>query len=268
MYIGVSTATLYPMLTEEALLLLAERGFRNIEIFANCDTELQNPVRSDIGRIIRDYSLNILSLHPMPWWEIFFLFSTYRRRVEQCMEAYRLYFERMNEWGIKVMVFHGGSKQTVNRSDELYLERYAGLLELAEKFGITVAQENVSYCKSGDLDFLVKMKKELGDRAKFTLDLKQALRAGCSAFDILEKLSESIVHVHASDSCEQVGDCLPIGRGNFDFPGFFKKLSEINYEKGMVLELYRENYSDYSEIDHSIVKLNQYYTDSKNERID
>lgn len=256
MLTGVSTASLYPELTEDALLILAEQGIKNIEIFVNCDTELNNPVRCRISRIIREYSLNILAVHPMPWWEIFFLFSTYERRRENFFEAYSRYFDCMNEWGAEIMVFHGCNK-TANRSDELYIERYSELLGRAGKFGITVAQENVSHAKCGDLDFLSKMKRELGDEAKFTLDLKQALRGGYTAFEVLERLGGSIVHVHVSDSGE-AGDCLPIGKGNFDFALFFKKLKEINYQKGVILELYRENYNEYAELKESVVKLSNF----------
>jgi len=253
MYIGASTASLYPMNTEDALLTLAEMGIKNIEIFINCDIELQNPVRAEISKIIRDYALNILSVHPMPGWESFFLFSNYGRRTAQFMDTYSRYFERMNEWGAKVMVFHGSNK-TANRSDELYLDKFVLLLETADKFGVSVAQENVAYCKSGDLDFLVRMKKELADRAAFTLDLKQAVRSGYSAFDILDKLGQNIIHIHASDNgvSDGGGDCLPIGRGSFDFTGFFVKLREMNYKGGMVLELYRENYNDFNELKESV----------------
>jgi sugar phosphate isomerase/epimerase len=260
MQIGISTACYYPMNTEEALLRLAQQGFGNIEIFINCDMELQDPVRAEIFRTVREYDLKVLSLHPVPGLENFYLFSDYERRKRQFMDTYEQYFGFMNELGAEILVFHGSNKMS-RRSDELYMARFAELCTLAEKYSITVAQENVAYCKSGDLDFLVKMKNELN--TKFTLDMKQTLRSGFTPLEFLDKLGENIVHIHASDNHGILGsesfsdnnDCLPIGKGSFDFTGFFAKLREIKYEKGIILELYRENFQNDKQLEESIKKL-------------
>ncbi|MCL2637245.1 MAG: sugar phosphate isomerase/epimerase [Oscillospiraceae bacterium] len=252
MQIGISTACLYPLNTEEALLCLAQQGFKGIEIFINCDMELHEPVSSEISRIIREYSLTIPAVHPVAALDSFFLFSNYERRKTQFLDACKLYFERMNEWNAPLMVFHGMKKDS-DRSDELYFERYAELCALAEKYNITIAQENVAYCRSSDLDFLVKMKNELN--AMFTLDLKQARRSGLSAFEILDKLGENVVHIHASDGGGEPGDCLLIGQGSFDFAGFFAKLKELNYNKSVILELYRENFDSDDDLKESVEKL-------------
>jgi sugar phosphate isomerase/epimerase len=264
MQIGISTACFYPMNTEEALLCLAQQGFRNIEIFINCDMELENPIRAEIFKTIREYGLNIISVHPVPGWENFYLFSDYERRKQQFMKAYERYFDFMNEAGAEILVFHGSNKAT-RRSDELYIERFAELCTLAEKYSITVTQENVNYCKSGELDFLVRLKEELN--TKFTLDMKQTLRSGFTPLEFLDKLGENIVHIHASDNHGILGsesfgdnnDCLPIGRGSFDFAGFFAKLKEIDYKKGVILELYRENFSDSTDLKESVEKLVDIY---------
>ncbi|MCL1823062.1 MAG: sugar phosphate isomerase/epimerase [Oscillospiraceae bacterium] len=260
--IGASTACLYPMNTEEALLSLAKLGIRDIEIFINCDMELETPVFDEINRIIRDYSLNVISVHPVPGWESFYLFSNYERRRQQFMDIYKRYFERMNEWGAEIMVFHGANKSAA-KSNEFYFEKYEQILTVAESYGIILAQENVAYCKSGNLDFLVKMKKEFGRRAYFTLDLKQALRSGYTPFRIIDELGKNIVHIHVSDNRglmkhESFGindDCLPVGRGNFNFTDFFEHLREIGYNKAVILELYRENFSGLTELNESVEKL-------------
>ena len=53
--------------------------------------------------------------------------------------------------------------------DEAYFERFARLQYVAESCGVCVVQENVSRCTGGSLDFLVKMKTTLGDKACFVL---------------------------------------------------------------------------------------------------
>ena len=56
-----------------------------------------------------------------------------------------------------------------------------------------------------------------------------------------------ISHVHISDSGE-MGDCLLIGRGRFNFRQFFGKLAELNPDCSVVLELYRSGFNGISDL--------------------
>lgn len=100
MDIGVSTACLYPLETEKALYELAERGEKNVEIFVNSIDELEGQVLVELRRIIGEYGMNVLSMHPFSSpMETLFLFGDYPRRTEYLIDIYKRYFEVMAEIG-------------------------------------------------------------------------------------------------------------------------------------------------------------------------
>lgn len=251
MKVGASTACFYPLETEKALLELAQAGIKNAEIFFNADCELSGSIFNEIKNIVYNNQMTILSVHPFTSAvETMSLFGDYPRRFDAMMDTYKNYFEVMNILGANVFVLHGALKSAVVE-DEVYFERYLKLFEEGKRFGVTVAQENVSYCKSGSREFISLMEKSLGENCKFVLDVKQAIRSGITAFDLLEDLGGSIVHCHLSDSNEKT-DCIPVGKGKFDFKGFVKKLKEINYSGNIILELYKDGYENVREIKESI----------------
>jgi sugar phosphate isomerase/epimerase len=254
MKIGISTASLYPIHTEDALLEVARLGVKNVEIFLNSVCELSGEIFSAINGVVRDYELNVIALHPFTSpLETLFLFSSYDRRVDEIMDLYKRYFETMNRLNSKLFIVHG-AYSTAKFPDERYVERFFKLIETGNAAGITVAQENVSYCKSGSIEFLKMLSRELGDSARFALDIKQARRSGYTPAELVECLGEKIVHLHMSDA-DELNDCLPIGAGNFDFTGFFGKLRKAGYSGGAVVELYRENYGQYSQLSDCVEKL-------------
>lgn len=243
---GVSSACFYPMHTEDALRKLGEMGVRNAEIFINDSSEISGGIFDEMLKIVSDYGMNIVSLHPFPPMESGYLFSEYDRRQQTHLDIYKRYFECMNRLGAKIFVLHGAILSS-NCSDERYFEQYGKLLDIAEEQGITVAQENICYCKSKDVDFLRRLKENCGERVKYLLDVKQAVRGGLSPFELIDVMGKDIVHVHISDNSAE-GDCLPIGEGTFDFVKFTKKLLDTGYNGAMLIELYRHNYKEYEEL--------------------
>ncbi|MCL2754493.1 MAG: sugar phosphate isomerase/epimerase [Oscillospiraceae bacterium] len=245
MKIGVSTASLYPLHTERALLELAERGIKTTEIFLSSTLELDGEIFASMRRTVRDYQLDVLALHPFSSpMETMFLFGSYDRRVAEMLELYKRYFTAMNELGAKIFVLHGVNADA-KCDNARYLERFALLAESAREYGVTVAQENVCYCKSASPAFLQMLKRELGNfgvKPAFVLDLKQARRAGVCPFAIIDALGEAIVHLHLSDGISE-NTCLAIGAGDFDFARLFRET-----HVGGVVELYRGNYGEYDEL--------------------
>lgn len=251
MKIGVSTASLYPLHAEDAFMELARLGVKTAEVFANAECEANEPILSRICRTRDENEMCVTSFHPFSSpMESVYLFSDYDRRIDEMMTMYRGFFGSMKTLGAKIFVLHGAilsSKCPVGR----YLERFRMLSEAGRECGIVVAQENVSYCMSGRLEFLRMMKRELGDCARFVLDLKQARRSGESPTEYVETLGESIVHCHLSDA-DGDKDCLPIGRGNFDFSGFMRRILSKGFDGAFIVELYRSNYGDFSELRSSV----------------
>lgn len=256
MKIGVSTASLYPLHIEDAFARLAEMGIKTAEVFANSTCEAKPPFISQICEIRDQNAMQIPSFHPFSSpMESVYLFSTYDRRIEEMLALYREFFGAMNRLGAKIFVVHGAilsSKCTA----EHYLKQFRLLCEAGREFGVTVAQENVSYCLSGNLDFLKLMKRELGEFSHFVLDLKQARRSGADPLEYIDALGESIVHCHLSDANADF-DCLPIGKGDFDFKSLIKKLRSIGYDGALIVELYRDNYGEFTELSKSVDYLSE-----------
>lgn len=254
--IGVSTASLYPLHVEDAFAEIARLGVKNAEIFANSTREAGEPYITQMCGIRDANGMTVTSFHPFSSpMESVFLFSTYDRRIEEMIEMYSGFFGSMNKLGAKVFVLHGAilsSKCTVSH----YLKQFRMLSEVGREYGITVAQENVHYCLSGRLEFLKMMKRELGDNAKFVLDLKQARRSGENPLEYVDALGESIVHCHLSDGDES-RDCLPVGKGKFDFSALARRLSAHGYSGAFIVELYRDNYGGFEELKTSVDILSE-----------
>lgn len=254
MKIGVSTASLYPLHVEDAFKTLCEMGIKIVEVFANSTCEGEEPCVSEIIGMQKNFGVEITSFHPFSSpMESVFLFSTYDRRIDEMMTLYRSFFESMNKLGAKIFVLHGAISSS-KCTPEHYLKQFAILSDAGREYGITVAQENVSYCLSGKLEFLKMMKRELGDKANFVLDLKQARRSRENPLDYVKELGESIVHCHISDA-DSERDCLAVGAGNFDFGELVKALKSQGFDGNLIVELYRQNYGEFSELKTSAEKL-------------
>lgn len=247
MIAGVSTACLYPKPLEESLYDLAVNGVSCVEIFVNTHSELKKSYAHEIAAILRRFDVKCPAVHPFTCEiEPLMFFSEYERRIGDMLEYYKLFFRFMNIVGADIFVFHGGKPSSVC-TPELYCERYSKLYRLGKEFGITVAVENVSRCKSGSSAFVRDIAKMLGNEFAFVLDTKQAVRSNESPMKFLEAAGDKIRHVHISDSGE-MGDCLLIGRGRFNFKQFFEKLAALNPQCSVILELYRSGFSGISDL--------------------
>ncbi|MBQ8582542.1 MAG: sugar phosphate isomerase/epimerase [Ruminococcus sp.] len=245
MIAGVSTACLYPKPLEESLYDLSVNGVSNVEIFINTHSELKKSFAHGIAGILRRFDVKCPSVHPFTCEnEQIMFFSDYERRLDDILEYYKYYFRFMNIVGAEYFVFHGAK---FVHSNEFYCERYSRLYRLGKEFGITVAVENVARCTSASSAFVRDVAKMLGNEFAFVLDTKQAVRAGENPFSFLDAAGDRTVHVHISDSGE-LGDCLLIGRGRFDFKRFFAKLGSLNPDCSVILELYRSGFGGISDL--------------------
>lgn len=247
MIAGVSTACLYPKLLEESLYDLAVNGISSTEIFINTHSELEKNFAYGIADTLKRFDMKCISVHPFTCeLESLMFFSDYERRMNDILEYYKLYFRFMNIVGANIFVFHGGKKVSENKNEK-FCERYSRLFRLGKEFGVTVALENVARCQSSSSAFVKEAAKNLGNEFAFVLDTKQAIRAGENPFSFLEAAGANIAHVHISDSGE-LGDCLLIGKGRFQFKKFFARLNELNPECSVILELYRSGFRGISDL--------------------
>lgn len=258
---GVSTACFYPKPLEDSLYQLALNGIHNCEIFINTHSEINRAFALGLRDTMSHFDAHCISVHPFTCeLEPIMLFSDYPRRVDDTIDYYKHFFEFMNIVGAKMFILHG-AKGSPNFSRDLFCERYMMLSDAAAKFGVTVTLENVNRCLSGSLKFVKDIRSILGSSLSFTLDTKQALRAKENPFDFVKALGSSLKHLHISDSGE-LGDCLPIGKGRFNFQKFITDVYSVSPDASLIIELYKNSFcgisdllSSYNIIDNFISKV-------------
>lgn len=254
MQIGVSTACLYPMLTEQALRAVAESGIRETEIFFNAACETHGELFHEICAIRSAYDLHIQAVHPyFTFAESRLLFDAYRRRFLDGMEFVKRLCETAAALGSDRLILHG-EKEPFKITESEYIERFGELATETEKLGVTLTQENVVRFRGQDPEFLSRMQRQLGDLFAMTLDVKQAVRSGVDPLTLARRFAPQIVHLHLSDHGKK-GDCLPVGKGTFDFSALFSILKDGGFCGDGVVELYRSCYDDPRELSESAEKL-------------
>lgn len=247
MKIGASSACFYPLETEKSIKALGELGFDLAEIFVNAECELSGKIFEEIKSTADHYGISFTSMHPFTSFaESNMLFSAYKRRFTDGLEFCKKYFDACNKLNIGILVIHGCRKK-YNISDEEYFERFGILCETASNFGIITAQENVVDFKSESPEFLSKMRETLGDKFKMVFDIKQSVRTGIDPISFAKEFAKDIIHLHLSDYTSEI-NCIPPGKGDFDFAALSAVMREAGYKGTGVIELYNSGYESPDEI--------------------
>ncbi|MCD7796162.1 MAG: sugar phosphate isomerase/epimerase [Clostridiales bacterium] len=236
---GASTACFYPLETEKALERVCKLGFKTAEVFMNAPCELEDGFTKELKSIADGYGTSIVSVHPFSsFLESSCIFGDYKRRYDDFIGIYEKTCHAAAVLGADTVVIHGAvEKPKIPIPDERYFERFAELIEVGKREGVTVCQENVSRFKSRSIEFCKKMRDALGDDFHMVFDIKQTVRSNQDTFEFLEEFKHEIHHLHISDN-SPLGDCLPPGKGSFDFKRFFDILQKANYGGTCVIELY------------------------------
>lgn len=253
MKVGLSSASFYPGLTEDAIKILSDEKIPYIELFLNTFCELKREYIKEIKQKLN--RTNVVSVHPFTSeLESFFFFSEYKKRFKDGIEFYKRLFEIVNELGAKYLIFHGVHNKC-KISDYESFERFEKLSDCAKENGVVLLQENVSRCKSASIDYIKRMKENLKDNVNFVLDVKQAKRSGVSPFEMAKAMGENIKHIHISDQDEN-SDCLLPLKGNFDFKKLINIMNHFGYIGAYIIEVYNDSYNLTSELINSYKKFN------------
>ncbi len=260
MKVGVSTACLYPMLTERSISTLIDMGIKEFEVFFNTSSELEPSYIKDIAKEIKRSGGTVYSIHPYSsQMEPFMFFSDYERRFTDMLDTYKQYFYAANKMDASVVVLHG-DRLPGHVPDGKYIERFLKIAECGEKMGVTLAQENVNLHRSQNPDFLLKMKNQLGKYGKFVFDIKQSIRSGYDPYDFMDKIGDSIVHIHCNDN-SAMRDCMLPGRGSMDYFRMKNILDKYNNSPTWVIEVYRRDFERITELRDSVDYLNGFLDD-------
>ncbi|MDD6620772.1 MAG: sugar phosphate isomerase/epimerase [Eubacteriales bacterium] len=242
MEIGASTACFYPLETEKALQRVCDLGFKATEVFMNSPCELEEGFVKNLKSIADNSGTKIVSVHPFSsFLESSCIFGDYQRRFNDFIGIYEKTCHAAAMLGAGIVVIHGAvAKPKIPIPDERYFERFKMLVDIGKREGVTVCQENVNRFKSESIDFCKKMRNALGDDYHMVFDIKQTVRAGQNTFRFLEEFKNEISHVHISDNGVN-GDCLPPGKGSFDFEKLFRILNGADYNGSYIIEIYSGN---------------------------
>ncbi len=247
MEIGLSLASFYPQHPEKTVELAKELGFDICELFINTFSELDSDYIKEFGRKCRKAGLRVYSVHPFTSAiENYMFFSIYDRRVSDACKLYAKYCEAAEYLGAEVINMHGDRGLAVSDIDQ-YIECLKPIYELSQTYGVCIAHENVFFNSINHPDIAHKLVELLGDKIKFTFDIKQAHKGGSDPYELCNAMGKNIVNFHINDFDDQHICMLP-GEGKADHKKIFGILKDNGYKGPALIEVYSNNYTSYDQI--------------------
>lgn len=249
MDIGLSSASFYPHVnTEDSIALMKNLGFRIGEIFLNSDSEYEE----DFGKLLLQQKLEndfiINSIHAFSSSFEPYLFDRYKRRRDDAFLKFKKVCKLAKLLGARCYTFHGmrcGKLHEIHGN--FIFDIYNKLTYTAGEQGIKLCQENVFWCLSSNTDFLYELKEKCTEPIYFTLDIKQAYRAGKTPEEYIDVMGSAVENLHVNDR-DGENSCLLPGKGNVDYKKILCKLKEIGYNKVGIIEVYSDNYKNYCQL--------------------
>lgn len=173
--------------------------------------------------------------------------SRVRKRSRRCKTARRklLHYARQSE-----------NKKTGDYDDYKKAgERLDELSRKASEYGVSLCLENVEWAFYNRPGFFKEVKK-YAPLLKCTLDVKQARLSGYDYGEYLDEMQSDVKTVHLSDVTVDGKIRLP-GKGIFDFEQLFRRLKGVGFNGDMLIEVYKNDYNDVSEISQSLDYLRE-----------
>ena len=235
MRLGLSTAAFYGRWeTEAAAAHMARLPIDCSEAFLETPSEYTREfgglVRQNLGPVA------CTSVHPMGTQFENQLHSLSARQRGDALDVLRRVLDAAAALGAQTYVYHGRSTAMLralpwNLPDNLAV--ISRMQEEASARGITIAWENVCWCQLTTAR-RVREARQAAPWLRFTLDIKQAMRAGEDPVAMAREMGEGLCNVHVCDWDSQGKLCLP-GEGSFDFPALFAALRASGYDGPVVL---------------------------------
>jgi sugar phosphate isomerase/epimerase len=249
MKVGLSSASFYPDVnTEDSIKLMTEMGFSSGEVFLNTPSEYEQDFIEILLDKINKYNFNVHSIHCCSSQYEPFIFDKYKRRREDMLVYFRKLCKASKLLGAQCYTFHGMRLSNLNELDKKFVaDVYDELSYICLEEGIKLAQENVSWCMSSNLDFLTFLNETCKFPIYYTLDIKQAYKALVDPEKYIDVMGKKIINFHVNDR-DEMHTCLLPGKGKVDYEKIVSKLKGMEYDGMAIIEVYRENYSNYKEL--------------------
>lgn len=246
--IGISTASLFKrMYNEDSVAFLNDNGVGVSEVFLGTYREYKpsyaGVLKERMGNL-SVHSVHTLNTHFEPQ-----LFSANPRALEDAYEIAEDVLKSAKILGAKNYTFHGVARvkrKIAYTNFEVIGKKFEMLCDKCAEYGVSLALENVEWAYYNHPGFFSGV-KEYCPHLKGTLDIKQARESGEGYVPYLNEMGRDIVTVHVSDVDESGRLCLP-GRGTFDFKELFMRLNDVGFDGAVLIEVYKENYNELSEL--------------------
>ncbi len=250
--IGMSSACFYPEVeTENCIPLMKKYGFDTGEIFLNTPSEYEYDFLQKINERKLENDFKINSVHA--FCAIFepFLFDRYERRRKDMFYYFRAVCRACKQLDAEFYTFHGMRNLEYESLDKNFIiEIYNQLTYIAAEEGIKLAQENVSWCMSSNLNFLSMIKESCQYPLYYTFDIKQAYKSNIEPVEYIKLMGKDLVNFHVNDRNEE-NVCLLPGKGKVDYLAISKALNSVGYKGNAIIEVYRENFNSLEEVTNS-----------------
>ncbi len=255
MEIGVSTASLFMRAyNEDIVQILDGLDARVIEVFLESFSEYENSyanlLKSRMG------NLKVHSLHVVTMSYETELFSKNERAFDDNRKIFETTLSSGQILGADCYTMHGKARirnSPIYDDFEFLTDRFNLLCDIANNYGIKICLENVAWAYYNRPDYFRYIK---ANNLFATLDVKQARISGYSAQDYIEDMQGKIKTVHLSD-VDDMGKIRLPSFGNYDFESLFKSLKDNGFDGDMLIEVYKDDYKDYSEIKRSLEYLRE-----------
>lgn len=237
MKLGLSTAAFYGRLeTEDAASRIAQLPLDCAEVFLQSDSE----TTLSFAQIVKERlsSIPCTSVHPLGAYENY-MAGRPARQVRDAFDHFRRILDAGQALGAGVFVYHGRNTPLLSPLPwnlKWNVEAITPMCEEAQKRGMVVAWENVCWCQLTEPSRVIEAREVL-PQVRFTLDIKQAMRASCDPIGFVHAMGDRLCNVHVCDWDETGKLCLP-GEGVFDFDALMRALRAVSYNGPVVIEPY------------------------------
>jgi len=209
-----STAALFPLETEEALVLIKQAGFAYAEMMPQAYSDVTEKSTLKFEKT----GMPVASVH-FPLVMFGFLYTPHRTMMQDGRDFSRALIKMGSRLGAKILVTHPHKPDVPGYRDileEPILENLRWLAGQCQNAGIVMAMEN-SAKTCATVEQLTGYIDILGhENIKPMVDIDHVHEAGGDPVDFLRRVCPC--HLHLSDFKQEITH-LPLGEGEADWPG-------------------------------------------------
>ena len=266
---GLSTACFFgQMHLEDTIKVIEKLGVKTIEVFLNTFSEYKEDFVKDFRKRADDSGIRINSVHPHGVQYEPQLFSTYDRARNDAIEIFTRVAAAAEILGAQLTVMHGALNFKKTRKSIINYDHIAKTVddaaEIAKRFGVKLAYENVHWCFFNQPEFATELKARCkSDNVYFNFDIKQEAQGGVKQMAIYDAMTPRVANVHVCDIVHEaepgfISPKMPF-TGELDMELLRSRLKETGYDNVVVMEIYGNNFRDLAELKDYYHRFNEFF---------